>query len=131
MKKRTRRLLVKVITFFQIFSLSLQPLSLLSLLVLDPVVARAENSVQAEIEVEQQDLNLSFDQEKNNLELRMETGRYEDEDADLNLAYSLSYVDDESEEKIEQAVMGQLSEIEQDVYGADIYLGTILLQTFC
>ena len=51
MKKRTRALFLKVITFFQIFSLIFQPLSLLSLLILDPVVARAQGEAVIEEQI--------------------------------------------------------------------------------
>ena len=51
MKKRTRALFLKVITFFQIFSLTFQPLSLLSVFVLDPVVARAQGEAVVEEQV--------------------------------------------------------------------------------
>jgi len=101
MKKRTRALFLKVITFFQIFSLIFQPLSLLSLLVLDPVVARAQDEVVLEEQISVEPMAEANVQAESVVDEDAEE-IIEHEDADDDLIDIEEDLEEESEEESEE-----------------------------
>lgn len=110
MNKRVRRTIVQVFSALNAIFMAFQPLAVLPVLLTNPTVVRAEAPVSFDA------VDLTFSEKSHEFQLRVKTSEA--------LPYVLTYFDEAQDPRVQQAAEGNLTQLSDGVYGADIYAGT-------
>lgn len=110
MNKHVRRTIVQVFSALNAIFMAFQPLAVLPVLLTNPTVVRAEAPVSFDA------VDLTFSEKSHEFQLRVKTSEA--------LPYVLTYFDEAQDPRVQQAAEGNLTQMSDSVFGADIYAGT-------